>query len=103
MLQRELIPHTCGNWFDHKNQIAQLTLHASPAVLTDRWQIPKSLGFLLWGTYDSVLDLNVLCPVEGMLYCSCAQPIYLSYHSYISIGVYIIRYHQQENLNSVIT
>lgn len=37
-----------------------------------------------------------------MLYCCCAQPIYLSYHSYISIGIYVIQDHHYENLNHVV-
>ena len=51
-----------------KIKLAQLTLHAPPAIIKDCKQMPKRPHFLCWGTYGVVFDINVLRPVESMLY-----------------------------------
>lgn len=52
-----------------KIKLAQLTLHAPPAIIKDCKQMPKRLHFIFRGTYGVVFDLNFLYPVKGMLYC----------------------------------
>lgn len=57
-----------------KIKLAQLALHAPPAIIKDCKQMPKRLHFLFWGTYGAVFDMNFLCPVEGMLYSRALNP-----------------------------
>ena len=52
-----------------KIKLAQLTLHAPPAIIKDCKQMPKCPHFIFWATYGVVFDLNFLYPVKGMLYC----------------------------------
>lgn len=55
-------------------KLAQLTLHAPPAIIKDCKQMPKHPYFLFWGTYGAVFNLNFLRRVQGMLYSRALSP-----------------------------
>lgn len=69
---RFLITVAIGSTIEMK--LAQLTLHAPPAIIKDCKQMPKRPHFLFWRTYGAVFDLNFWCPVEGMLYSRALSP-----------------------------